>query len=153
MFDPELMRSAAVLSSLNDEMIKKVAGKSKLSSVKAGTYLFREDDPAVHFYVVVEGKVALEISKTSSMVIRLKEIYPSKAFGVSSLIDSCERKCITDAVATEDSKVLVWKAADLEKLFFEDYRLGFLFLRKVAIALEDRLRAKNFQMATGLYSS
>ncbi len=147
MLDAEQLRSIVLLRNLSDAMLKQVAGKAKIMNVKAGQYLFKEGDFAEDLFSVMEGKVALEVDQHSSTAIRIKDIVPTRSFGISSLVDTEEKRCITHAKAVVDSKLITWKAADLEKLFHQDYQLGFLFIKRVGRVLKDRLRIKNAQVA------
>lgn len=148
MLDVERIRSIVLLRNLNESMLKKVAERAVLVSVKPGEYLFKEGDYAEHLFSVLEGKVALEVQQNSSSAIRIMDILPTRSFGISSLVDTEDKLCISHAKAIKDSKLVKWKAADLEKLFHEDYHLGFLFIKRVGCVLKNRLQAKNAQMAS-----
>ena len=147
MLDADQLRSIVLLRNLSDTMLKKVADKAKIVNVKAGEYLFKEGDFAESLYSVLEGKVSLEVDQHSSSAIRIKDIIPTRSFGISCLVDTEEKRCISHAKAIVDSKLIQWSAADLEKLFHQDYQLGFLFIKRVGRVLKDRLRIKNAQIA------
>lgn len=147
MLNIEELRSIVLLRNLSDDMLKKVAEKAKIINVKTGEYLFKEGEYAECLYSVLEGKVGLEVEQNSSNSVRIKDIVPSRSFGISSLVDTTEKKTISHAKAVQDSKLVMWKAADLEKLFHQDYQLGFLFIKRVGRVLKDRLQIKNAQVA------
>ncbi len=67
---------------------------------------------------------------------------------LSALLDAEQRKRISDAKAVEDTKAFVWKSADLEKLFSEDYEFGFLFIKRLASIIKKRLLIKNAQLVS-----
>lgn len=147
MADAATLKQIVILTHLNDEMIEKVAKLATVTDVKSGEYLFKEGDFAENLYSVIEGKVALEVEKDTSTSVRIKDIVPTRSFGISSLVDTDEKKCISHAKAVMDSKIVFWKATDLEKLFYEDFKLGFIFMQRITTILKDRLQIKNAQMA------
>lgn len=149
MLDVERIRSVVLLRNLDEGMLKKVAEKAVMVDVNSGDYLFREGDYAEYLFSVLEGKVALEVAQNSSSAIRIMDIIPGKSFGISSLVDTEDKLCISHAKALTDCRLARWKAADLEKLFHLDYRLGFLFVKRVGCVLKNRLQTKNAQMASG----
>ncbi len=148
MLEVEQLRSILLLQNLSETMLKKVAEKAIVLNVKSSQYLFKEGDFAEYLFSVVEGKVALEVDQNSSSPIRIQDIIPSRSFGISSLVDTEEKRCITHAKAVVDSKLIKWKASDLEKLFHHDYHMGFLLIKKVGRVLKNRLRIKNAQIAS-----
>ncbi len=147
MVNSEELKSIVILTHLTGEMIPKVAELATVMTVKKGEYIFKEGDFAENLYSVLEGKVALEVEKDSNGPVRIKDIWPNRTFGISALVDMDEKKCISHAKAVEDTKIVRWTATDLEKLFYEDFKLGFIFMQRVTTILKDRLQIKNAQMA------
>lgn len=150
MLDVERIRSIVILRNLNETMLKKVADKAVLVEANSGDYLFKEGDYAEYLFSVLEGKVALEVEQSSSSAIRIMDIIPTKSFGISSLVDTEDKLCISHAKAIQDCRLVKWRAADLEKLFHMDYQLGFMFIKRVGCVLKNRLQTKNAQMASVL---
>jgi CRP/FNR family transcriptional regulator, cyclic AMP receptor protein len=141
------LKSIGILSELNDQMLKKVGDKARILKVNAGEYVFKEGDKAENLYSVVEGKIVLEVLLNSSTNLKIKEIVPTRSFGISSMVETEVRHCVSHAKATEDSRLLVWKASDLEDLFQSDHNLGYLLTKKVAKVLKDRLQSTYAQAA------
>jgi CRP-like cAMP-binding protein len=146
MMNPEEIKSVMLLSHLNEKMLEKVAVLASVVMVKKGEYVFKEGDYAENLYSVLVGKIALEVEKNSKTPVRIKDIIQFRTFGISSLVDSDEKKCISHAKAITDSKLICWKAAELEKLFYQDNELGFVFMKRIATILKDRLQIKNAQL-------
>lgn len=133
------LRPISILRNLNEDMLKAIAQKASLIQVKAGEYIFREGEPANKLYSLLEGKIGLEVDQNTSTAIHVKDIQPTRSFGISSLVDEGQRKTTSHAKAIKDSRVLVWQAKDLDDLFEKDYQLGFLFMIRVGRALKERL--------------
>jgi CRP-like cAMP-binding protein len=141
MLDLDRLKSIGLLSELSDQMLKKMGEKAKVVKVKAGMYIFKEGDDAEKLYSVLEGKVVLEVSLNSSTDFKIKDIVPTRSFGISSLVDTKVKHCVSHARALVDSKLLVWKAAELEQLFNSDHKLGYLLTKKIGKVLKDRLQS------------
>ena len=141
------LQSIVLLSYLKNDMLLKIAGITQEVDYKAGEFVFREGDFAEYLYAVKTGKVSLEIDKDSSRTIRFQNVAPNFVFGISSMVDTEQKTCISHARALTDINLFRWKAADLEKLFYEDYELGFFFMKRVAKVLKTRWQVKNAQMA------
>jgi CRP/FNR family transcriptional regulator, cyclic AMP receptor protein len=152
MFDLGRLKSIGILSELNERMLKKVGGIAKILYVKAGQYIFNDGDIAERLYSVLEGKVVLEISQSSRFDFEIQDIVPTGSFGISSLVDSEVKQCVSHAKAVEDSKLLVWKASDLEILFQKDHKLGYLMIKKTSTVLRDRLQNANTLAAATVIS-
>ena len=147
MINAEKLNSIVILTHLTDEMINKVAELATIMTVKNGEYIFKEGDFAENLYSVLEGKVALEVDKDTDKPVRIKDIVPNRTFGISSLVDMEEKKCTSHARAVVDSKLVCWAATDLERLFYQDYQLGFIFMQRITTILKDRLQIRNAQIA------
>ncbi len=152
MFDVQDLKSIAILNSLNDNMLKKMLSITEKINFKEGEYVFKEGKYAEYLYAVIDGKVALEIEKTSGKAIRIGDVFPNFSFGISSVVDTDVKQWLTDARALKNTTVFRWKTTDLEKLFHEDFEFGFLFLKRIGKALKTRLQMRDAQLADG-YSS
>ena len=134
-----------ILSHLKDSMLAKIAEITFLTEYRAGDYIFKEGDYAKHFYVIMEGKVGLELEKSANNLIMMDTISRGRALGFSALIDTEEKKYTTHAKALTDAKLFAWEAADLERLFYQDYEMGFHFMKRIAKIAKTRLQVRNIQ--------
>jgi CRP-like cAMP-binding protein len=148
MVNTEEIKSIVLLTHLKAEMLEKVAELASVTSVKSQEFVFKEGDYAENLYAVLEGKVALEVEKEDKAPVRLKDIVQNRTFGISSLVDWGEKTCISHARAIADSKLVFWRAADLDKLFHHESELGFIFMKRITTILKDRLQIKNAQLAS-----
>ena len=53
---------------------------------------------------------------------------------------------MTSAKAIVDTSVFKWAAGDLEELFYQDYEMGFMFMKRVAKIVKTRLEASRAQI-------
>jgi len=43
------------------------------------------------------------------------------------------------------TKLFLWDAAELEQLFYQDYEMGFLFMKRIAKIVKSRLQIRDVQ--------
>jgi CRP/FNR family cyclic AMP-dependent transcriptional regulator len=139
------LKSIIMLSYLTDPMLKKIAEVTTIMEFGTGSYIFREGEYARYLYSVIAGKVGLELEKTASNVVLLDTIGRGRTFGFSALIDMEPKKYITHAKALADTRLFTWDGADLERLFYEDFEMGFLLMKRIAKIAKTRLQARNVQ--------
>jgi len=140
------LESIVLLSYLKKEMLDKIEDITQVVRFKAGETIFREGEFAEYLYALIDGTVTLELDKNSAKTIRIKNIMPRRTFGISSMVDTEQKTCISHARALTDCKAFRWNAAELEKLFYQDYEFGFLFMKRIAKILKTRLQTIEAQM-------
>lgn len=142
----EDLKSIIMLSDLNDTMFEKILKVTKKTNYSSGEYIFREGDYAEHLYSVIEGKVGLELQKNTNTLIMINTITQGYSFGFSALVDTEQKKYASHAKALTDTKLLKWSGENLQKLFYEDYEMGYLFMKKIAKIAKRRLQDRNVQL-------
>ena len=144
------LQSVKLLSDLNDRNLRKIERITSVETYPEGGFIFRENQYADDLYAVVQGKVALELTVNTSRC-RVKDVFPGESFGISSVVDTGMRTYIADAIAVRPSKVFRWGNSALERMFYEDCELGFIFMRNVGKVLKKRLQYTRAQLADGMY--
>jgi CRP-like cAMP-binding protein len=140
------LKSVIMLGYLNDSMLSKLAKITSVTSYTSGKYIFKEGDYAEYLYSIMDGKVGLELEKTSSTLVLINTITRGMTFGFSALVDTEEKKYTSNAKALTDTKLFVWKGAELDKLFYQDYEMGYLVMRRIAKIAKTRLQIRNIQL-------
>ena len=141
----EDLKSIIMLSDLNDTMFEKMLKVTKKTNYSSGEYIFREGDYAEHLYSVIEGKVGLELQKNTNTLIMINTITQGHSFGFSALVDTEQKKYASHAKALTDTKLLKWSGENLQKLFYKDYEMGYLFIKRIAKIAKRRLQVRNVQ--------
>jgi len=147
MFDLSDLKGIILLSHLTDPMLKKIQTVTHVRDYLAGEYVYKEGEYAEHLFAVADGRVALEIEKSPSNFVRLTEITRGMTFGLASLVDTERRRYLVYSKVLANTRVFAWRGADLEKLFFEDFEMGFIFMRRAAKILDNRLETTFAQIA------
>jgi CRP-like cAMP-binding protein len=143
--EPDDLRSVVILSTLKDPMLRKIAEVTLVTEHGANSYIFKEGDYAKYLFAVIEGKVGLELEKSDGTTIMMDTVIRGRVFGFSALVDAEVKQYTTHARALTDVKLYVWDGAELERLFHQDYELGFLFMKSIAKTTKNRLQVRNLQ--------
>jgi CRP/FNR family cyclic AMP-dependent transcriptional regulator len=117
------------------DFVKKFMDISEMSSHKKGEVLFRENDRAEFFFILLNGRVKLSVGKPKQAVYNAER--NGEAFGWSSLIGrdvySASAECI------EPTKLLKTASKQLSKILEEDAENGMVFFKQLAATLGSRL--------------
>ena len=77
------LKSVKTLSNLSEPMLDKIKKITVVRKYTNNDCIFKEGDYAEHLFAVVVGKVSLEIDGQSGNLMRVKDIYPGRVFGIS----------------------------------------------------------------------
>jgi CRP-like cAMP-binding protein len=117
------------------DFVKKFMDISETSSHREGEILFRENDPAKFFFILLNGCVKLSVGEAEKVVYRAK--LNGEAFGWSSLIGgdvySASAECL------EATKLLKTDRDKLSRILEEDAENGIIFFKQLAATLGKRL--------------
>ena len=129
------IKQSDLLLGTSMDFVKKFIDNSEMVSHDKGEILFRENDPALYFYTLLNGRVKLSIREGGLMVHDTRQ--NGEAFGWSSLIDrdvySASAECI------EPTKLLKTDSKKLTQIMEEDPANGILFFKHLAATLGNRL--------------
>ena len=130
---------------LDPEHFNKLVSIAGLMNVEAGEELFREGDKEDCLYVVVEGRVALEIFIPGRGRIRIYTAEPMDIVGWSS-ITPVVRQRTASARAVLPSRLVCFNAANLFNLCNEDHDLGYVVMRHLSNVVASRLLTTRLQL-------
>ena len=139
------LKSIFLLSHLTDPMLEKLSDITLMAEYSDGKYIFRDGDYARFLYAIVDGKVGLELEKTTNAPVMMDTISRGRTFGFSALVDTEQKKYTTNARAIGDTRLFSWEGTELEMLFYQDYEMGFLFMKRIAKIAKARLQIRNVQ--------
>jgi CRP/FNR family cyclic AMP-dependent transcriptional regulator len=111
---------------------------------EAGTFLFREGDPADRFYLVRRGRAAVEISAPERGGIVVETLGPGEVIGFSWLFPPYRWRF--DARVLEQMTALVMDGACLRAKCEQDHELGYQLMRNAVDVVLERLQATRMQL-------
>ena len=139
------LKSIILLSHLTDPMLEKLTDITMTAEYKAGDYIFKEGEYARYLYAIIDGKVGLELEKTANTTVLIDTVGRGRTLGFSALVDTEQKKYTPHAKAMTDTKMFLWDVAELEQLFYQDYEMGFLFMKRIAKIVKSRLQIRDVQ--------
>jgi len=111
---------------------------------RSGTYILKEGDAANTFYLIREGKVALELFASNRKPIVVSTISVGEILGWSWLLEPFQWKF--HARAVDDVRAIALDGRCLRKKCEENHDLGYEVLKRFARIMEQRLDATRLQL-------
>lgn len=141
----EELRKIPWFQELKEAHVKKIAEISKICSVKAGESLFREGDRQDAVYIVLQGRIGLEMFVPHHGKVRFYTAEMWEIFGWSSFTPNIRQRT-AGAVAVVDSVVVSTDSEALYRACDEDHDLGYLVMRRLANVVAARLLVTRLQL-------
>ncbi len=129
------IKQSELLLGTSMDFVKKYMDNTEMVSHAQGAVLFQENDSAIFFYTLINGRVSLSICEGGRMVHDVRQ--SGEAFGWSSLIGrdvySASAECIepTELLRTDSQKLM--------KVIEEDPANGIILFKHLAAMLGNRL--------------
>ncbi len=130
---------------LKPQHIQRVAEISTLRPFKAGDVFFREGDKQDYFYIVLSGRVALDMFVPHHGKVRFFTCEELDNFGWSAVTPFVHTRT-AGATGVMDGVVI---ATDVQKLndFCEaDHDFGYIFMRRMTNVIASRLMVTRLQL-------
>jgi len=134
-----------LFSDLTDEHVGVIAKISSIRPVKENQEIFHEGDARDFLYVVLEGRIALEINVPTRGHIRILTVEPQEVLGWSSVADVAPKRTLT-ARAVTAGKLLAIDAGQLHAACEKDPVLGYAVMHHIANVIAGRLVATRMQL-------
>ncbi|HTI13504.1 MAG TPA: cyclic nucleotide-binding domain-containing protein [Dictyobacter sp.] len=119
-------------------------GCAQSATFTPGSYLFHEGEPANAFYLLLKGKVMLEVSTSKQAALPIETIEAGEVLGWSWLFTPYRWHFSARAIEPVQASVL--DAACLRAKCEEDHTFGYTVVTKIASILMQRLQATRLQL-------
>lgn len=120
-----------VFNGFSSEQKKKIAAISQKKKLKKGDDVYLSRYRASRLFVVVNGRVDLQVFDDDKLVgLSLGTLSSGQLFGGASIL-KLQAYTIT-AICLEDTELLLVESNDLFEAIAEDYELGYRVMKKVA---------------------
>jgi CRP-like cAMP-binding protein len=139
------MQTIPWFQKLSSEHFGKIMEIASLIEVDAKQELFREGDPEDFLYIVLQGRVAIEIFVPSRGRIRIYTAEPMDVVGWSS-VTPVVRFRTAGARAVLPSSLIRLDAFALRQLSEEDCGLGYVVMTHMANVVASRLLSTRLQL-------
>lgn len=131
-------------AALDAASVQELAGCARNEHIRAGRYLFREGGTADHFYVIMHGRIALELRSPQAEPLVLETVSNGEVLDWPWLIPPHQWRF--DARAAEPTSVVSLDSACLRAKCDADPRLGYELIQRVAQIMSDRLLATRLRL-------
>ena len=139
-----LLRDHKFFAGLDPDYLSLIAGCAANEVFPADAFLFREGEPAQTFYLIREGKVALEIAAPGRGALVVQTLGEGDVAGFSWLI--APHRWEFDGRAVEPVRAVRMDGTCLRAKFDDDPRLGYELMRRFARLTVNRLQATRLQL-------
>lgn len=143
--DKENISSSKIFEGLSPADLDRILSISEELTFQPNEIVLEESSPGSSIYVLLEGRVNVEMASPQSRTDRkdLAILRKGDVFGEIGFLEKTRRSAGVRAVDT--IKVLTIDSHKLYDLFEQDYCMGYLFMRNLAVILASRLVGQNFR--------
>lgn len=134
----DIIADQAFFKDLSAEHLRILADNARQTWFEAGELIFHQGDLGNRFYLIVEGKIALESSLTNGGAVVLQTIGPGELLGWSWLFSPY----IWDlhARALEPTEAIFFYGTFLRERCEQNHDLGYELFKRVAEVMMQRLQ-------------
>jgi CRP/FNR family cyclic AMP-dependent transcriptional regulator len=127
------------LRGLSGDYLGRLAGYARVEQFEAGTYILRERHPASRFYLLEEGRVALEIHGAQRGQIVIETIEAGECLGWSWLF--APYRWHFSGRAIDSVRALVLDGVQIRSICETDHSFGYEMMKRIAEVVMQRLQA------------
>jgi CRP/FNR family transcriptional activator FtrB len=132
------LRAVPMFDVLSEAAVGVLAAISRLDDVDAGTTLFREDEPAEHLHILMEGRVTLSSQASGGRRAVVEVVEPVRHLVLATVLASAPY--VVDAQAITDSVLISVPTEALHQLVRENAELASSLMRAQAIDFASMVR-------------
>ena len=140
----ELMKQNRFFGNLPDKYLQLIASFGKISDLSEDSFLAREGTEADQFYVVLSGKLAINIFHPTNGDITVQTIGKGELLGWSWLFPP--HMWAFNIKTLKPCQVIAFDGNKVRELCDQDHELGYLFMREFAGVMTARLKATRMQL-------
>ncbi len=140
----DLLKAHHFFKGLNPEYISLIAGCGKNAVFKKGEYIAREGKEANHFFIIQQGKVAIDILTVEEGPVIIQTVEAGDIFGWSWIIEPHFWRF--DARVLETTHAIALDGKCLRGKCNEDPKLGYELLKRFSSVLAQRLEMARMQL-------
>ena len=140
----KVVREHRFFSGLGEDVIQLVAGCARNVRFDAGKYLYHEGDPADEFFLIRQGRVALEMASPGRAAVTFRTEPEGDVVGLSWLIPPYH--WAYDARALDLVRAIGIDAKCLRGKCESDHDFGYAMMMRFVPVLVERLQATQLQV-------
>ncbi len=138
------LESHPFLHGLSEPFLRDLVDHTSEQSYAAGTTICREGEPAGEFYLILSGKIGLELAAPDRPRLTVLTLGPGEVFGWSWLVPP--HRWRVDVRALKPTRALQIHGRELRKALDAHPSAAFQFLLRLVPVLGERLDATRLQV-------
>ncbi len=142
------LKRISLLQEFPDELLQKLQPLGQLRLFSEKSTIFDQGQRAEFFYMLLRGKVLLEVELTKDIMISIESIKPGYSFGWSSLFRGDSYRA--SAICSEPCEVIAFQSEQLLNLLDEDPHLGYWVMKEAMGILKNQLIRRTEQFLNTL---
>ena len=147
MVSPELLRRYPFFADLTNGQLVSLAMIAQTAMYDAGETVFSQDEPATHFFLVVDGRVSLFVEFDSrALRATITDIEKGEVFGWSALVEPYAYTATAECARS--SELISFDAFELRCLMKTDAQLDRVLMHRTSEVLASRLHAAYVELAS-----
>lgn len=139
-----ILKEHPFFQELKPEHFKLVLGCASNVRFRPGTIVLKEGEPADKFYLIRDGKLAIDIVATQTRMLTIQTIHEGDILGWSWLIPPYRNRFSCRAV--EDTRAIALDGKCLREKCDKDHDLGYELLMRLAKVFTERLEQTRLQL-------
>ena len=139
----EDLKKISVLDNLTQPMLENMRPLTQLNIFGERHVIFEEGQEADYFYMLLKGKVILEVEASEVIMISLEAVKPGYSFGWSALLPGS--KYHASAICVEPCEVVAVPGDRFLELLDEDHTIGYKFMKSATSILKRRVERRTEQ--------
>jgi len=139
----EILKEHPFTKDLSPEHQAKLAELAHETRFEREQIIFHESDASQFFYLILKGKVALEVM-APGRALRIQTLTDGEEFSWSSLLPSTRK--FFQARALTSVRALVFDAAQLRASCDQDCSFGYAFISRLLAVVAGRLQATRLRL-------
>ncbi len=140
----DYLQSHDIFRHMSNRLTQILADAGRLIPYKQGEHLFRQDQPANNFYIVVSGRVSVEIPSIYGPPLIVQTLGEGDVLGWSWLI--APYRWTFEAISETETRVIEFNGETLRKTCDADPELGYQLMKCFAGLMSERLHEARTKM-------
>ena len=138
------LETTSHFAGLSPQALHSVASCARPVRFEAGQFLFREGQPADEFYIILQGRVAIELRSSGRGQVVIQTLEEDDLVGFSWVHPP--PRWIFDAQALTFLQAISIHAEDFLEACHKDPEMGFEVMRRLIGGVVDQLQATRLQV-------
>ncbi|HAE87800.1 TPA: hypothetical protein DCG86_07230 [Candidatus Marinimicrobia bacterium] len=147
----EFLKDLTFFEGLPNAVVDDLIPYTEVLKLPAGSLLLQEGEKSRDLYFLVSGRIeiTMKVNFDENEKIDIYRLKPGEAVGEFSFIDGAPRSA--SALVDKDAVIIKFDYEKLNGLFDKNPRVGYLFMKRLAHSLTDRMRRSNISQRNLFY--